>query len=300
MDSMDTDLFVSHAIWSALYARKFLVGSIIVASATVAVLISYLFTPIYLTEATLIPAESADGSGALQRLGDLGGLASLGGLSIGTSSKETTESIALLKSRQLAMGFIRDENLLPIIFAKKWDPDRHTWTVSSDDIPTANDAYRYFNKKIRYVSEDKKTGLVTLRIEWRDRRMAVVWAEELIKRVNDEMRGHAIQESNASIGLLKEQLASTSVVPLQQSISALIEAQVKRRTYALVRPDFAFRIIDPPVVPDSKNHIFPNRILFLFLGILTGLVLSVLLVLPTALLAGQRTSTIDPSQPHSD
>jgi uncharacterized protein involved in exopolysaccharide biosynthesis len=294
---MDTDLVISQALWRALYARNILVAGVIFASATTALLVCYLLTPIYKTEATLIPTETAGSSGVLQRLGELGGLASLAGLAIDTNGKQTTESIALIRSRQFAMAFISDENLLPVLFAKKWDQNRHAWKVSGDNIPTENDAYEYFDKKVRSVSEDKKTSLITLTIKWRDRRLAAAWAAELITRLNNEMRARAIRESNASIALLNEQLASTSVIPLQQSLSALIEAQVKQRTFALVRPDFAFRIIDPAVIPDAKDYIFPKRVVFVLFGIVAGLILAIFMVLPTALRLQQ--NTVDRRRPPS-
>jgi uncharacterized protein involved in exopolysaccharide biosynthesis len=296
VDTTDTNLLVSQALWRVLRARKILMVVIVFAAATTALLVSYILTPIYQAQATLIPAEAAGRFGGLQNLGELGGLASLAGLNVGTSNSQTTESIAVLKSREFAMTFIREENLLPILFARKWDNNRGAWKVSGADIPTENDAYKYFDREIRIVSEDKKTGLITLTIEWRDRRAAAFWAAELITRLNKQMRERAIAESDTSIALLKEQLASANIVPLQQSIATLVEAQVKRRTFALVRPDYAFRVIDPPIVPDAKAKIFPKRTLFLVLGFLAGLMLAISTALLIVLLSGERTIAVDQSR----
>ncbi len=42
--------------------------------------------------------------------------------------------------------------------------------------------------------------------------------------------------------------------------------------YAQGQTDYAFRIIDPPTVPDKRERVFPQRILFIALGLLAGLV----------------------------
>ncbi len=103
-----------------------------------------------------------------------------------------------------------------------------TWKVKSpDDIPTALDAYKLFNEDILDVTTDKKTGLVTLAIEWQDPQQAAVWANELVSRINHHEKQLAIKEAEKSIAYLKEQLAKTSVVEMQQAIYQLMEAQTK-------------------------------------------------------------------------
>lgn len=249
---------------------------IVLATAIAAFSASFLFHPIYQAQATLIPTETPGGLGSLQSIGEIGGLASLAGINFGANNTKTTEAIAVLGSRQFTMSFIRDENLIPVLFSHYWDPNRGTWRVSGKNIPTDDDAFDYFDKKIRFISEDKTTGIVTLSIDWRNRFAAARWTAELVKRLNAQMRARAIAESNASIAQLETQLTSTSVVPLQRALAQLLEAQIERRTFALVRPDFAFRVIDPPVVPDKKERIFPKRILFLTLGSLAGLILTII------------------------
>jgi len=250
---------------------------------------AFVVTPIYRVQAVLIRAESASASGAMRALGDLGGLASLAGVSLGGSNDQSIESIALLKSRQFALDFIDDWHLMPILFARKWDPSKDRWKVSERSVPTQDDAYELFDRKIRTVTEDKKTSLVTLTIEWKDPKVAAAWATELVRRVNDKMRARAIAESQVTIEQLEQELAKSTVIPLQQSLSGALEMQIKRRALATARPDFAFRVIDPPFVPDEKDFVYPRRMLFAALGLLGGLL--------AGIVAAYVCDTIRPSRP---
>jgi uncharacterized protein involved in exopolysaccharide biosynthesis len=167
---------------------------------------------------------------------------------------------------------------LPVLFAGKWDPAKKGWKVSGRRIPTFADACRYFDDKIRRVSQDRKTSIVTLSIDWYDRAGAADWANKLLNRLNSAMRQRAMAEADESISVLQERLRSASVVSLQQALAQLLESQIRQRTVATVREDYVFRVIDPAVIPDDDDVVFPRMKVLLPLGALTGLVLAGLLV----------------------
>jgi uncharacterized protein involved in exopolysaccharide biosynthesis len=60
---------------------------------------------------------------------------------------------------------------------------------------------------------------------------------------------------------------------LQVSISELLEAQIKRQTFARVRSEFALRVVDPAVVPGDDEQVFPRRALLVVAGGAAGLAL---------------------------
>ena len=103
-----------------------------------------------------------------------------------------------------------------------------------------------------------------------------MWANELVSRINHHEKQLAIKEAEKSIAYLKEQLAKTSVVEMQQAIYQLMEAQTKKIMLANVRDQYAFKVIDPAVVPEKK--IKPNRKLIVVLGFMLGLVASIFVV----------------------
>ncbi len=235
---------------------------------------AFYMSPVYRVETLLVPAAKDSALGGLSpMLGGLGGLASLAGLNL-PSDAQTDEALALLKSREFTQAFISDNDLLPVLFRKKWDAKAQRWRASEKDVPTLWDGYKYFNRKVRRAYHDKATSHVTLQIEWNDPQVAARWANELAVRVNDAMRKRAIEEAERSIELLNAELAKTQVVSLQQAISELIQRQIERRTIAEVREEFAFRILDRAAAPDADDFVRPKRLLYIAVGLFMGFMLS--------------------------
>jgi hypothetical protein len=218
----------------------------------------------------------------------LGSLGSLVGINIGGAEDQTIEALAVLRSRRFTVDFIQDKNLLPRLFEDDWDAEHGMWSVPEDDVPTDARAYKFFDEDIRTITEDKKTGIVRLSIDWVDRDEAVTWARELINRVNEEMRARIIRESTASLERLEQQVAKTNILAVQESLAKLIESQLRRKILATVRPDYAFRIVDPPAIPDADDPQYPRAAIVFPIAILAGLVVATLVVLVGAILRPRR------------
>lgn len=265
--------------WRILCASKWLVASIVAVFTIGAVAAAFLTRPVYRARVVMIPADSDESPASLgAMLGNLGGLAALGGINLG-GGDNSVEAIAMLRSRQFAEDFISQKQLVPRLFHRKWDSEREAWTVTGDDVPTDWDAWRYFDRKVRRVSDDKRSGLVVLEIDWIDAAEAATWANELVARLNETMRARMLAEAGASIRHLEQELARTNVVALQQAISRLIETYVKKQTVATIRPEFAFRVVDPAAAPDDDDFIRPKRALYLVAGPVAGLLVALFVVL---------------------
>lgn len=222
----------------------------------------------------MAPVTEEKGSNLSNLAGQFGGLAALAGVNLGGGGGTKDESIAFLKSRALTEKFIKDENLLPVLFSENWDSENKKWNVEKpEDTPTMWDAYKIFNKSIRKVSEDRKTGLVTLAIEWKDPKLAADWAGKLVERVNKHMRERAVQESEKNLKYLKNALSRTSSVEVQEAIYGIIESQIKTIMLSKSREEYSFKVIDPPVVPEDR--IKPKRRQIVMLGFIIGIFLGV-------------------------
>lgn len=263
-------------LWRTLWAGKWLVVLASLALAVAAVAASYLITPRFRAQVVLSPV-GADRAGGLAALaGQFGGLASLAGINFGADDN-VAESIAILKSRALTERFIGERNLLPILFEDDWDAERKAWDLEPEDIPTLGRGFERFDRSIRTVNRDAETGLVTLAIEWRDPVLARDWAQGLVEAVNADTRGRAIEQSKRNIEFLKEQLAATDEVELRTAVFGVMESEMKNAMLAAVRTEFAFQVIDPPVVPEKIS--WPNRILFAVVGFFLGGLAGVFIVL---------------------
>jgi uncharacterized protein involved in exopolysaccharide biosynthesis len=231
--------------------------------------------------AIVVSTVSDDGlSGRLGGLGALagqfGGLASLAGISIGGNNKRD-ETIAVLQSEFLTEKYINDHNLLPVLFSKYWDSGTGKWnTTDKKRIPTLWKANRYFNKSIRKVTDEKRTGLVYLKIEWKDPAVAALWANDLVKLTNSYLRDKAIVESEKSIAYLREEGAKTDSVDARHAIYTVMENEINKEMLAREREEYALKIIDPAVPPERPSSFGPLG-MGIF-GFVAGLMASILWV----------------------
>lgn len=273
-DAMDLRILwarVTSHLWWIVFSVVFFTALFVTAA--------FVLTPIYRASTILIPTKSDHDMNSQDSPLGIGGVASLVGINLGGGDSLTQEALAVLKSRQFTESFIHDRNLMPVLYAKLWDAQAGTWKVSGKRRPTPARAYRYFNKTIRVITPDKKTDLITLSIDWTDRVAASDWANDLVKRLNLEMRQREIARSDSAVGYLEKEFESTNAVATREAIGRLIEAQVKQRMLAEVTQEFAFRVIDPALPPDSDDRYFPNRLLLAIAGPIVGFVLGVLFVL---------------------
>jgi uncharacterized protein involved in exopolysaccharide biosynthesis len=241
------------------------------------VALAFIMTPVYRAAAVVsIDTQAADGVGPGLLGGGLTGLAGLAGISLGGANRRL-EYIAVLDSRALADQFITENNLKVQFFSKEWDAKAKRWT--SEEIPTADDAYRYFSEVVRSVDEDRRTGLVTVGMKWRDRMAAAHWANLYVQRANDLLRARAMQEANSSLEFLDRELVKAGTVEIRQAMYQLIEAQKKQQMLATVRQDYIFHTIDPAVVPDEDRFETPKRALLAAASAFAGGILGVAIVL---------------------
>lgn len=291
--ALDEDTIDSAEVASRLVGKRWWIfWSVVVFTAGFSAA-AFIMTPVYRATTILVPASTGQSSGGIGgALGQLGGIATLAGINIGSKASDTEEALAVLRSRGFTERFITDEKLMPRLFASKWNAAAGTW--KTDKPPTPAKAFRYFDQKIRTVDEDKKTGLVTLQIDWRDRNEAADWANALVDRLNEEMRLRAINEADASLGFLKSELQSASEVATRDAIGHLMESQIKRRMFADVTKEYVFRIVDRAMVSDADNPVRPQKLTMIAAGPFLGLVIGVLLALVTGG-SQRRTSRTDAS-----
>lgn len=242
---------------------------------------AFLMVPVYRGTTVVVSADvDRGGAGGLgSSLGAIGGLASLAGINLGSGGSHTEEALAVLRSREFTEGFINDNNLMPELFADRWDPVAKRWRGPEKNWPTLAQAFKFFDNDVRNINHDKKTGLISLQIEWHDPVKAAQWANGLIARLNAEMRTREIASTTASLSYLEKELASTSAVDTRQVINGLMETQINKRMFANVTAEFALRVVDRALPPDPKDIVRPKKLLLIALGPTLGLMFGSFVVL---------------------
>ncbi|WP_158116967.1 Wzz/FepE/Etk N-terminal domain-containing protein [Vibrio cincinnatiensis] len=284
-------------LFKALWQGKWIIIAVTFVFAVGSVLFALSQPNIYKADTLLAPAESSGSGGLAKMAGQLGGLATLAGVNLGSGESSQTELAAqVMKSRQFIQHFIEKyELLVPLMAGKEWDlssnqliinnelydEQTRTWLREPQGLrgakPTAQEAHEMFVKNILTVSSDKTSGLYTVSVSHYSPYIAQQWATWLVAEINQVMRERTIAETTQNLNYLQEQLQKTSVADMQATFYKLIEEQTKSLMLAEVQDEFIFKVVDPAVVPELKNK--PRRALICVLGTLLGGMLGVAVVL---------------------
>ena len=259
---------------------KWRIGCVVLTAMATIALVAFLSTPLYTATIVISPVASAPGSGSLGGVGNalsqLGGIASLAGIG-GAGDSRKNESLAVLKSEELTEQYIRQNDLLPVLYEHSWDATHKRWTETQPEkIPTLWKANRMFGGAIRTIAVEPKSGLVSLTITWKDPHAAAKWANGLVAMANDYLKNQALAESKRNIAYLNEQAAKTDVVPVRQGIYSILQTEINKEMLARSSDEYAFKILDPAVPPERPSS--PRPVLWT-LGALLASVMACVFVL---------------------
>lgn len=277
------DILRLYDFFGALRARLLLIAAISLTCGIAMAVLAFHMKPVYRGFAVLVPVTSDSnpltagiGSSPLAAIG--GSIAELTA-GIGEGDRETDEAMTVLRSREFTESFIKDNNLLPVLFPELWDSRAGRWKIGIK-IPTLERGYIALDK-IRKVDLDVDNDFVTLQIDWTDRVKAAEWVNQMGERLNDLLRSRAIANADASLVYLKEELARTSDVSTQEAIGRLMESEIKKKMLAHVMREFEVRFVDRATVADADLPQRPNKPLMagagLAFGLLVGIATSLLL-----------------------
>ena len=284
-------------LFSVLWAGKIKIIAITVVFAVASVIYALSVPNQYKATALLAPAQS-DGGGLSGALGQMGGLASLAGISLGGGeSGEAQIAQEIMKSWSYIEGFIAENNIAVEVYAAEgWNKGSNTLKINSDVYdaeanewlvkdeagaarsPSSWVLFKAFKKKLS-VSEDKKSGLVSVSIEYYSPLIAKQWVDLYVESINRFMQQRQVDKVTRNIAYLQEQVGKTSIAEMQEVFYSIIEEQTKNKMLAEASPDYAFLAVGPSMVPEQKSQ--PKRALICILGTLLGGMLSLLLVLVT-------------------
>jgi len=248
------------ATWDIVLCRKKLAIRLFLGTVFLALVFALFSTPIYKSEA-LLSIVVDDKSASSFGIGELTGLGGGGG--------ERGDAVAVLSSHLLAERFIQKNQLMPVFFEKYWDENHKTWKSAP---PTLGEAFRFF-LKIYEIREDRKAGTVSLSVRWKDPLIAADWANKLIQEADSIMREGTIEDARKSISFLESELQKTNMVEVRQSIQQIMESQVKKLMLASTKGRYAYKVLDPPTVPDLRD--FPKRTLIVVLSAFFGVLLAI-------------------------
>jgi len=270
-------------LFATLWRGKWIILLFTVVFAAAGVFYALSKPNIYQASVLLAPTQSEGGPNIS---GQLGGLASLAGISLGgDGGGKTTMAKEVLQSRAFLTNFIHRHNLtVPLMAIESWNMEREEWVIDKEVYnsdadewltdeqgesfkPTDWDLVKAFKEQLS-VSENKDTGMITVSLKSQSPQIAKDWAEKLVFDLNEHMREQDVKEAEARITYLEQKLSETNIAGMQQVFYQLIESETRTVMLANAQDEYVFKTVDPAVVPQETSE--PKRVVVVMLAVFLG------------------------------
>jgi LPS O-antigen subunit length determinant protein (WzzB/FepE family) len=276
-------------IFTIILRGKYILITITFLAAIFSVVFSLSIPNKYASQALL--AQSELNNSLKSQLGSMSSLAGLAGVKLSSETSKTSEAIERIKSFDFFTKYflpnIRLENLLAV---EKWIIDENTiiynhniydertneWTRKREpNVPSNQEAFKEY-KKIMSISQDNRTGFVSISITHQSPFIAREWVKLIINSINTSMRKESDDMATKSIEFLNNQASTTTIKETKDAIYQLVLSQMQNLMTSAATENYVFRIIDSPIAPEKK--ISPSRALICIIGTLIGGFIGVLLI----------------------
>lgn len=290
-------------LFSTLWQGKWIILATTVLFAAAGVFYALSKPNIYQASVLLAPTQDEGGVSGIS--GQLGGLASLAGISLGGGGdNQTVMAKAVLQSHAFLRDFIdRHELAIPLMATEAWDMENKQWIINREVYnpetgewltdeegeslkPTDWDMVKKFKEAHLSLSSNEETGMVTLSVKSTSPTAAANWAEKLVNDINEYMRRQDVQKAEARIAYLEEKLSETNIAGMQQVFYQLIESETRTVMLANAQDEYIFKTVDPAIVPQEKSE--PKRALIAIVATMLGGMLGVFIVFVRAFLKSGR------------
>jgi Chain length determinant protein len=233
--------------WNLVWRRRWLIGGVALVVALGVGMVTRLYCrKWYRADAVITPlgpGEEVDSGLGDSPFGGVAGISALLGIGAAGDNVVTAERfVAIMESYDFGLDLIQRYNLVPVL----------TQGRASSGSPAAPAPWRlHLELNSRFNSEyDYRTGNLTLYFIDPDRGTAQQILAYYLERLRDRLRNEAVRGASAAAESLAEEVRKTPDALLQNQLYELMARQIQREKLAQVQADFAFKIVEPPVVPD--------------------------------------------------
>jgi uncharacterized protein involved in exopolysaccharide biosynthesis len=258
--------------------KKLIIFTVVIA-VTATAIISFLSPRIYEAKAVIMPvAQSQEQSGM-----------SAIALQLGIASNQTSnasELFSLLQSNILMERIIIKNNLVPVFFgedAKGKKENEQIW-----------DGIRYLKNTIYKARDNKRDGIIELSVEFKDPEISARILTYILTELTDYMSSEAKRVADTNKKYLESLIDKNSDPLIKQKIYAMIARQIEISMMAEVKENFAFKILDPPRIPDMKirPRITMNIMLSFIMSLIGGICLAFIMEhIKSTKISGQKSGS---------
>lgn len=234
--------------------HKKLIIFIVAIAVAVTVVTSLLRTPTYEAKAVIVPASQQNAPSGMSGLAAQFGIAT-------PPSGNVTEIVNLLNSNILCEKVISKYNLLSLFFKKDELKDK-------TDNKKIWAGLNYLKGALK-INFKQKDNIIEISMQFKDPKMAAEIVNYTISELTDYMSSEAKRVAETNKKYLELQIDKTADPFIKTKIYSLIAHQIEQSMMAEVKENFAFKVLDPPRVPDKR--IKPERRKMVMISFVTSL-----------------------------
>lgn len=233
--------------WNLLWRRRWLIGGVtLMVALGVGMVTRFYCRKWYRAEAVITPlgpGEEADSGLGDSPFEGVAGISALLGIGAAGDNVVAAERfVAIMESYDFGLDLIRRHNLVPVLTQRR---------ALSGSLTAPAPWRLHLELNSRFNSEyDYRTGNLTLYFIDPDRATAQSILAYYLERLRDRLRNEAVREASTAAESLAQEVGKTPDALLQNQLYELMARQIQREKLAQVQADFAFKIVEPPVVPD--------------------------------------------------
>ena len=259
-----------------LNSYKKLIVLIILIFSTFSLLYGFTAQKIYQAQVLMVSNDEQSSSGsALSSLSQgLGGLAGLTGVGLSDGERKTNIAIAKLNSKRFVASYLSESGLLKSLFPDRVIKDTGEWRENQE--PSLEEIKEETDRRFS-LRKNKITGLITLTVEHPSPEIAYKWANGIIPKINEKIRKEDSEEGEMNVIFLQKKLDEINLQNIRSVFFALIEKETQKIMLANIRLDYAFKVIDPAIFPESP--IKPRKFRVLAIGMLIGIAFGIFIAL---------------------
>lgn len=274
-------------LFGALWRGKFLIMLCVIAAIALAAVYLRSAERKYTVRYVFAPVAS-ENSGP--NLGGLGGLASLAGVSLPSSSSGDFLTFKfLLKSEEVAAQILEDKSLTQTIFASEWDTETQSYRKPPDGqytpyirtvkkLLTGQDPKDYIPpnaarlsdwlSKAFSSSEDRDTGFLTLSAETPKPDLMIRVMAKATEQTDRLLKERYIASAEQTMGFYQQQLAKARAREHREALAKLIAQEDQKLMLASKGTYFVAEPLTEPSL--SLNPTSPKASLVLALSVVLG------------------------------
>jgi uncharacterized protein involved in exopolysaccharide biosynthesis len=291
------DDFDLSSLLCLIWGSKFSVLAISFVFASMSVLYALSIPNSYKSEALLLANSQEKGGGLSSIAGQLGGIASLAGISLGGGTTDKTNyALALMRSRNFLYTIIEEHNLKPEIMAvKDWELSSNRYIFNHDQYesvtkkwkrvvekpyspePSLEETYLKLIEEHIFIYQDQETGIVSITAKHVSPYFAKRLVEIMVNTINEVVKEEEMKDAIRSIKYLQDEVLSTEVSEMQTVFYQLIEKQQQTLMLTKLKKDYVFKVIDGPIASFKKDG--PRRAIICLVITIFGIFFAITFVI---------------------